>query len=68
MNNLYKCDCNDAIIKVKNVTIKIVSGLVVHDVICDECGNYMKPIKNKRNYTKEGVASLGRMDKQGSSY
>ena len=63
----YKCDCNNEVVEVLNVTIKVIDGKVVHDVVC-ECGKLMLPIKKKRNYTKEGLASLGRMNKSGSSY
>ena len=61
--SLYKCDCNDEVIEVKNVTIKIVEGFgAVPDVVCP-CGKYMK-LSNP----KTGIASLGRMNKNGSSY
>jgi formylmethanofuran dehydrogenase subunit E len=65
----YKCDCNGEAVSKRNVTIRYVEGKgAVHDVRCDECGEYMNPIKKKRNYTKDGIASLGRMNRNGSSY
>jgi|8_EtaG_2_1085327.scaffolds.fasta_scaffold109302_2 formylmethanofuran dehydrogenase subunit E len=65
----YKCECNGKTIDKRSVTIRCIEGKgVIHDVKCEECGEYMIPIKKERNYTKEGVASLGRMNRNGSSY
>jgi len=65
----FICECNSKTVDVRNYTIRVVEGKgVVHDVQCEECGEHMTPVKKERNYTKEGVASLGRMNKSGSSY
>ena len=43
MNNIYKCECNETTIEVRNVTIRYVQGLgAIHDVKCAKCGSYMK--------------------------
>jgi len=63
----YKCDCADHEIECSSVVIRIIDGKATHDIECP-CGKYMEPITPKRNYTKDGVASLGRMNKNGSSY
>jgi len=63
----YKCECGDHEVECSSVVIKVVDGKAIHDVRCP-CGKYMTTPKKKRNYTKDGVASLGRMNKSGSSY
>ena len=59
--SLYKCDCNDEVIEVKNVTIKIVEGLgAVPDVVCP-CGKYMKlsnPKKGCPSFTSNKYGQL----------
>lgn len=62
----YKCPCNDEIVEKKNVTFKIIEGKVCSDVKCS-CGKYMELDAPERNYTKEGCASLGKMDRYGRS-
>tara|TARA_R100000988_G_C3975296_1_gene153778 strand:- start:888 stop:1070 length:183 start_codon:yes stop_codon:yes gene_type:complete len=58
---LYKCECNDEVIEVKNVTIKIVEGLgAVPDVVCS-CGKYMKlanPKKGCPSFTSNKYGQL----------
>ncbi len=63
----YKCDCNDDVVEKTNVTIRFIDGEALHDVKCS-CGKYLNLIEKERNYTKDGIASLGRMNKNGSSY
>ena len=60
----YKCKCNDEVVNKSGVTIKFVEGKgAVHDVRCDDCGEYMT-LANP----KSGVPGLGRMNRFGSSY
>jgi len=63
----YKCECNDEVVEKTSVTIRFIDGKAIHDVKCP-CGKYLTPIKKERNYTKDGIASLGRMNRNGSSY
>ena len=58
----YKCECAEHEVECRSVVIKMVDGVATHDIKCP-CGKYMK-LANP----KVGVASLGRMDKNGSSY
>jgi len=59
----YICKCEKAHEESKSgVTIKFGNDGAYHDIKCP-CGKYMD-VKNP----KVGVANLGRMNKQGSSY
>ena len=58
----YKCECNEHELECSGVVIRIIEGKATHDVKCP-CGKYMK-LSNP----KTGIASLGRMDRNGSSY
>jgi hypothetical protein len=59
----YICKCEKAHEESKSgVTIKFGDDGAYHDIKCP-CGKYMD-VKNPR----VGVANLGRMNKQGSSY
>ncbi len=59
----YICKCEKAHEESKSgVTIKFGDEGAYHDIKCP-CGKYMD-VKNP----KVGVANLGRMNKQGSSY
>jgi hypothetical protein len=58
----YQCNCLDHEQDVTKVTAKIIDGKVVSDVKCP-CGQYMNLAE-----PKTGFPSLGRMNKNGSSY
>jgi len=65
----FKCECNNKVVNKSSVTIRYIEGYgVIPDVKCESCGEYMTSITKERNYTKDGIASLGRMNRNGSSY
>ena len=38
----YKCECKDEVVDVASATIRHVEGKgVIHDVKCEDCGEYM---------------------------
>ena len=62
----YKCPCEKEVKETSGVTIRIIDGQARVDIKCS-CGKYMDLDAPKRNYTKEGCASFGNMDKLGRS-
>tara|TARA_R110000824_G_scaffold146936_1_gene316134 strand:+ start:586 stop:774 length:189 start_codon:yes stop_codon:yes gene_type:complete len=39
----YKCKCNGEVISKSGVTIKYIEGKgAIHDIQCEECGEYME--------------------------
>ena len=58
----YKCECDEHELECSSVVIRMIYGKATHDIKCP-CGKYME-LSNP----KTGIASLGRMNKNGSSY
>ena len=59
----YKCECNGKTIDKRNVTIRYIEGKgAVHDIKCEECGEYMT-LANP----KSGVAGF-RANRYGQTY
>tara|TARA_R100000781_G_scaffold108429_1_gene72970 strand:- start:438 stop:626 length:189 start_codon:yes stop_codon:yes gene_type:complete len=59
----YKCSCNDTVINKSGVTIRFVEGKgVIHDVLCDECGEHMELANPKC-----GIASF-KSNRYGKTY
>jgi hypothetical protein len=58
----YKCECGEHELECSGVVIRVIDGKVRHDIKCP-CDKYME-LSNP----KTGIASLGRMNKNGSSY
>tara|TARA_R110000796_G_scaffold70499_1_gene160330 strand:+ start:149 stop:334 length:186 start_codon:yes stop_codon:yes gene_type:complete len=58
----YKCNCLDHEEEISEVTISVKNGEVVSSAQCP-CGQAMEP-----SDPKTGFPSLGRMNRNGSSY
>lgn len=58
----FKCNCNDNVVDVSNLKMKIVSGEVVYEgVDCPECGEQMSLIERKTGVANFGSDRMGRV-------
>ncbi len=58
----YKCECDEHELECSGFVIRIIEGKATNYIKL-QCGKYMK-LSNP----KTGIASIGRMNKNGSSY